>query len=454
MREFDDVTLVQKARDGDKVAFGELVTRHQHYVYRIVCTRVPNREDAEDLAQETFCKAFLRLKQIREPNKFKSWLRQVAANICSDWLRNRSNERQVTEPLEDSEQATLDEQSLQSFEDTITLEGLWDAINSLSEINRDAVIMHYFDGLTYQEISEELGIPVSTVRSRLQEARGNLRINLSAAVATLNLEQLRAPADFVQRVMEAMRHLSPLPKGNIGRLLPGILIGFLTLATVLFFAVRYQAKRSQRQIEEPPRTNNPLLFDDFEDGDYTANPLWSFHRDVGDEHPESYEVVETDGSLAFKLVEFAEQSASAWVSVFAQDFIFSIDVKTTRPDAIWAVSVRPHIGNFNTPGIQILRLQYYKSKFLLIGGFIGPNELRLDSNESPEILEDGRFHHYEVIRQNGRIRVKRDGEIVLSGEDLAAGQSVGAIILSGTGDNQGDGVGAYFDNVMIRAIER
>ncbi len=313
MNELDDATLVQKARNGNKVAFGELVNRYQNYMYRLVYKRTLNREDAEDLAQETFCKAFLRLKQIREPNKFKGWLKQVAVNICTDWLQARSNEQEVTAPLKENEQSTLDEQSLQSFADERILEELRDAIHSLSEINREAVIMHYLEGYSYQEISEELGIPVSTVRSRLQEARRNLRIDLRAAAAALNLDQLRAPEGFVQRMMESIRHLSPTPKGNVGRILPGILIGFLGLVAVLFFVVRHQAKESPQQAEAQPQTNNPpLLFDDFKDGDYTANPIWRFLRPIEEEDLRKYRVVETDGSLAFKLAEFAEQSASAW----------------------------------------------------------------------------------------------------------------------------------------------
>ncbi len=140
--------------------------------------------------------------------------------------------------------------------------------------------------------------------------------------------------------------------------------------------------------------------------------------------------------------------------IVAQDFIFSVDVKATRPDAIWSVSAHTHIENEKDIGTQAFRLQYQKWKFLLIGGPGGPGEARLDSNESPAILEDGRFHHYEIIRRNGSIQAKRDGKIIFATVDLAAGQFVGAILLSGFGDNQGDDVGAYFDNVMVRAIER
>jgi len=454
MIELDNTTLVQEARSGDKVAFGELVNRYQDYVYQLVYKRTFNCEDAKDLAQETFCKAFIHLKQIREPNKFQGWLKQIAMNLATDWLRDGSYEREVREPLAGREQSSHDEESVQNFEREQLLAELREAMNSLSEINREAVIMHYLEGYSYREISTELGIPESTVRGRLQEARRNLRIDLSAAAASLNLDQLRAPEGFVQNVMESIRHLSPVPKGNVGRILPGILVGFLVLAIVSFFVVRHQPKGASKQTEEPPQTNNPpLLFDDFEDGDYIANPTWRFLRLVEEEDLRKYQIMETDGSLAFKLAEFSEQSASAWTPVLAQDFIFSVDVKATRHDAIWSVSAHTHIVDEKEIGFQAFRLQYQRWKFLLIGGPGGPDEVLLDTNAKLGILEDGRFHLYEIIRQNGRIQVKRDSEIILSGEDLVAGESINAILLSGFGDMQGTDVGAYFDNVMVRAIE-
>ncbi|MBC8234134.1 RNA polymerase sigma factor [bacterium] len=453
MKEFDDATLVQKARNDDKVAFGELVNRYQHYLYQTVYARLLNREDAEDLAQEAFCKAFLCLKQLKEPDKFKYWLKQIAVNTCTDWLRSHSKKHEVSEPLVKNTRTTLNDQTIQNFSDTQILEELRDAINSLSEVNREAVIRHYFEGYSYQEISQDLGIPVSTVRSRLQEARKNLRVDLASVAIALNLSELRAPSDFVQRVMESIKHLHPTPKGNVGRFIPSFIIGFLALSTVLFFIVKYQSDKNQSQLNTPPQTNNTLLFDDFEDGDYTANPLWRFLRDVENEIPASYQVVETDGSLAIKLVEFDGQSAHAWTPVSAEDFILTLDVKATHLDAVWRISAHTYIDNFDDIGIQALQLRYEESNFQLKGGVRVPGIEYPTIDERPVIPDDERFHHYEITRQNGLIQVKRDGEIILSGEDLASEQFVGAIMLSGYGHKGENGVGAYFDNVMAQAIK-
>jgi len=106
--------------------------------------------------------------------------------------------------LDIQEPSTRNEKSLQNHADAQRLERLWDAVNSLSDIHREAVTMHYFDGYTYEEISEALSIPVSTVQDRLQVARKELRTEFSSDVAALNLSQLRAPDGLVQRIMEAM----------------------------------------------------------------------------------------------------------------------------------------------------------------------------------------------------------------------------------------------------------
>jgi len=170
--------------------------------------------------------------------------------------------------LDIQEPSTLNEQSLQNHADAQRLERLWDAVNSLSDIHREAVTMHYFDGYTYEEISEALGIPVSTVQDRLQVARKELRTEFSSDVAALNLSQLRAPDGLVQRIMEAIRNLSPIPKGNVGRFMPSLLIvGVLTITMALFYAVRYRSEENQHQAENQSQDNNLVFFDDFDDGD-------------------------------------------------------------------------------------------------------------------------------------------------------------------------------------------
>jgi len=263
----DDTTLVQKARNNDQAAFRELVTRYQHYVYRIVYTRAASQEDAEDLTQETFIIAFRRLKQIREPNKFKHWLRRIAVNTCTDWLRRNRQEREVAVSLDVQESPNLNERSLQNHTDAQRLEQLWNVVNSLSDIHRDVVILHYFDGYTYEEISEVLGIPVSTVQGRLQVARKELRTEFRSAIATLQLPQLRAPNGLVQKVMDTIRHLSPMPKGNVGRIIPSMLIVSVLMVTMaLFYTVRYRSGENQQQAANQSQDTSLVFFDNFDDG--------------------------------------------------------------------------------------------------------------------------------------------------------------------------------------------
>jgi len=106
------------------------------------------------------------------------------------------------------------------------------------------------------------------VQGRLQVARKELRTEFSSAIAALNLSQLRAPNGFVQRVMETIRNLSPIPKGNVGRFMPSLLIvGVLTITMALFYVMRYRSEENQQQAENQSQNANLVFFDDFDDGD-------------------------------------------------------------------------------------------------------------------------------------------------------------------------------------------
>ena len=377
MKEIDDGILIQKSSDGDRGAFGELVNRYQRDIYLTIYSRLLNREDAEDLTQDTFEKAYLNLTQLRSPNQLKQWFRQIAINTCTDWLRRQSKIQEIFLPWEESKDSRI----IPYDTDERRFEVLWEAIDSLSEVNRQVVLMHYFEGYKYKEIAERLRLAVSTVHSRLQEARKHLRTTL-------------------------------------------------------------------RWI------GTPLLFEDFEVDEEEILQRWRFKRHIEQEDPRRYQIVEADSSRAFRLAEFANHSAHIWTPISTEDFVLRVDVKATQPDATWCVAAHTHIdiNKFRDIDTHAFGLEYYQNCFLLYSGLITGKQQFIDSNHKRAILEDDAFHRYEITRRNRRIQIKRDGRPILSGKDLAVGKTIGAIQLSGTGHSQGDGVGAYFDNLIVRAI--
>jgi RNA polymerase sigma-70 factor (ECF subfamily) len=180
-----DVELVQKALAGDLDAFGELVNKYQSAVYGLAFHLVGNFADAQDLAQEAFIKAFQNLSQLKDYTKFAHWLKQITANTCHCWLRQRQREisrlgflYEIDEQSEGGHIATPDE----IVESKERIQMVRQAMNTLSENNRIVLTLFYMDGLSYGDISEFLGLPVSTIKSRLHHARKKLKEKMIAMV--------------------------------------------------------------------------------------------------------------------------------------------------------------------------------------------------------------------------------------------------------------------------------
>lgn len=172
--------LVKRAKKGDVLAFSELVKRYERYVINLVYRTLGRSEDAEDIAQEAFVKAFLNIKKFKEESKFSTWLSRIVVNLCMDKTREKSNRE---ENLEEGVWLTIPQSSYYGPEETLERmeiqERIRDAVTSLPEDLRMVFVLREFEGLSYQEISEMLDIPIGTVESRLYRARMKLKSLLS-----------------------------------------------------------------------------------------------------------------------------------------------------------------------------------------------------------------------------------------------------------------------------------
>lgn len=178
----DDLALVRRSRDGDREAFEALVARYQTPVYRLALRMVHRPEDAEDVAQEAFLKAYLALPSFREEADFRTWLFRIASNHCLDRLRRRRRELADAGAVEAGlhrGSTAVDEGPLQRLLRRERREDLADAVASLPPRYRIAVVLHYVQGLTYREIGGVLGLPLKTVETRLYRAKALLRTRLS-----------------------------------------------------------------------------------------------------------------------------------------------------------------------------------------------------------------------------------------------------------------------------------
>jgi len=233
------ITLVENAQKG-RDAFEQLVRRYQQDVFRIIRIYTKNNSDAEDLAQETWIKVHRSLADLKDPGRFESWLKAIAVNTAKNWLSSRARkESRATDEIQP--QQLLGSAMVQHQRQKL-LEEIRDAIESLSAKNREVVYDFYICGYSAAEVSQRSNIPVSTVHSRLKEARKKLREEFASMVAASGIQKKFAPDNFVRNVMERVYSLpTPVPKGNIieriGRMLRKNILPTIGIATFIAFAV-------------------------------------------------------------------------------------------------------------------------------------------------------------------------------------------------------------------------
>ena len=170
--------LIQRARKGDPEAFTALVSEHQRYVYNLALRILQNEEEALDLAQETFVRAWTALPNFRRQSQFRTWLYRIVTNLCYNRLPNLR--RSLTE-LGDDVIAELPETDIAFGDHVHGTESrelrsyLHQAIDHLDENYRLLISLRYQNELSYEEIATMLNLPLGTVKTGLFRAKEQLR---------------------------------------------------------------------------------------------------------------------------------------------------------------------------------------------------------------------------------------------------------------------------------------
>jgi RNA polymerase sigma-70 factor, ECF subfamily len=181
-----DEELVARSRTGDLDSFNQLVLRWERPIYALAYRVIGREEDARDVAQETFLRAFRALKGFKGQAKFSSWLYRITLNLCRDWMRRerRTPVSQAPEGVDIIEMAGEATPS-ESIEDLVSRHELGRAVGKamalLPEEQRTAIILKEYHGLTFQEIADLLDCPLSTVKTRLYQGLSVLRKHLREA---------------------------------------------------------------------------------------------------------------------------------------------------------------------------------------------------------------------------------------------------------------------------------
>jgi RNA polymerase sigma-70 factor, ECF subfamily len=177
----DETELIQKAKRGDREAFGILVERYQRRVVGVALAVVHNADDALELAQETFIRAYENLRSFESRSSFSTWLYRIAANLAIDLRRREGRHSMVRGEEAENEIERLPSPIGNSFAEFSRSElnyRLRSALDELTHDHRAVILLREVEGLSYDEISDILQCPRGTVMSRLHYARNRLRMIL------------------------------------------------------------------------------------------------------------------------------------------------------------------------------------------------------------------------------------------------------------------------------------
>ena len=230
----DDAKLIQRVLDGDDTAFSALVKKHQKPVHALAWRKTGDFHVAEEITQDTFLKAYQNLSTLKEPQKFAGWLYVIAANYCKMWMRKK---RLSTQSLEATDSAELEKATYSGYviaeNERTTAEVQREVVKKLlaklQESDRIVITLYYLGGMTYEEISEFLGVSVSTIKSRLYRARQRLKKEEPMIRETLGNFQITP--NLTENIMREISRLKPVAPPNSKPLVPWVLAGS-TLAVI------------------------------------------------------------------------------------------------------------------------------------------------------------------------------------------------------------------------------
>ena len=167
-----DAVLVEQCVKGQKDAFAEIVNRYQHRIYYLSLTRMRDRYEADDLAQETFIQAYRKLATYDSQRSFRNWLFCICVNLGKNRLRSRARRREVHNPHPELQEITSQDQDQSRID-------LMDALHKMPEKRRIPLILKHVEGFSYDEIAAIMKIGTSAAKMRVKRGRDELVRNLS-----------------------------------------------------------------------------------------------------------------------------------------------------------------------------------------------------------------------------------------------------------------------------------
>ena len=179
----DDILLIKECQAGQVSAFERLVEIYRKQIYQLAYCITGNHEDADDISQETFVRAYRAIGDFRGKARFSTWLRRITINLSINHLKSESLRKNVANGGEKLNSENFSEipaagNPLENVEAEELAQQVKVAVNSLPVVEKVVLVLRVNQGLSYKEIAQSLGCPVGTVMSRLNRARRRLRNRL------------------------------------------------------------------------------------------------------------------------------------------------------------------------------------------------------------------------------------------------------------------------------------
>ena len=239
----NDTELIQRTLDGDETAFTRLVEKYQKGIHALTWRKIGDFHIAEEITQDTFLRAYERLRTLKNPSRFPGWVYVIASHLCTEWHRKK---KYPIQSLESTDLAEIDKVSHSQYiaekRDIETTETHQEIVQKLlaklPESERTVMVLHYLGEMTYEGISKMLGVSQNTIKSRLNRARN--RLKKEEALITENLSSFQLPSDLTRNIMERISHINPTPPSTGKPFIPWMVSAASAVLVLLLIGVGIQ----------------------------------------------------------------------------------------------------------------------------------------------------------------------------------------------------------------------
>ena len=223
-----EIELIQRTLDGDESAYGFLVDKYKAAVHALAYRKLGDFHHAEEITQDTFLKAYQKLSTLRDPHRFSGWLYVIAARLCLSWRRK---ERSHTHAIDNVETAEMNSMAVAKHADQKIRDDVRDTLENLPESERTVLTLHYFAGMTCEEIGRFMGTSRSAILNRLYRARRHLKEEMTEMIQQTS-GAFQLPYTVTQQIIGRIRELQPAPPPSSKPIVPWIAVAALSLVAL------------------------------------------------------------------------------------------------------------------------------------------------------------------------------------------------------------------------------